>query len=276
MDIIKHEDFYDYVDIICELLNVKMTVKDLIRFNGIIDYDLSMFMLKYINHQNSYCRIIKSDDRLHKKCLYMHKALHRKCHRLKKTFYGVCHAGVGEYIVPVCYKDMVIGFLCIGSYQADAGTIMKRRKILDLKYGIDREYRRALEAAYGTLNNDVRHNCEIISKAFGMIAWYISNAFAQNIHKYEESVNIKDLKVDYAGNAILERLLDHIHTNFREQINAETLSELCKCSVSYINHIFKKSTGRNLRDYINQIRIIESAKLLAESKKIVSNNRSAG
>lgn len=67
------------------------------------------------------------------------------------------------------------------------------------------------------------------------------------------------------SNYIYGHILVYLRRNYAAKITLEDLAALCHCSKSYISHIFKKHSGLSVRAYINQIRLSEAKRLLADT-----------
>lgn len=60
----------------------------------------------------------------------------------------------------------------------------------------------------------------------------------------------------------LEPALIHMHANFRQNISACDLAELCGFSYSYFSRSFQRVMHRKIPDYLNSLRVAEAEKLL--------------
>lgn len=78
---------------------------------------------------------------------------------------------------------------------------------------------------------------------------------------------------DISGKQLYRRVKLHLRAHSRlfcaattaAKITLNDLAALCHCSKSYISHIFKKHSGLSVRAYINQIRLSEAKRLLADT-----------
>lgn len=67
-----------------------------------------------------------------------------------------------------------------------------------------------------------------------------------------------------SGENVLEEILYYIQNNYQENIKLESIAPLFGYNSSYIGKIFSKKLGINFNCYVDQIRIEESKKLLAQ------------
>jgi YesN/AraC family two-component response regulator len=77
---------------------------------------------------------------------------------------------------------------------------------------------------------------------------------------------------DINGNMlIVEKIIEHLQTNYFQTLNLQQLSMLFFLSPNYISRLFKEYTGQTLTDYMQSKRIEEACRLLKETdKKIVT------
>lgn len=59
----------------------------------------------------------------------------------------------------------------------------------------------------------------------------------------------------------------YINKHYREKIYSETIAEVLGISVGYLSRSFHKETGKRLQDYINEVRVENSANLLIYSEE---------
>ncbi len=84
----------------------------------------------------------------------------------------------------------------------------------------------------------------------------IANSF------YKTAFKLHDLQ---HGDA-LARAIRYMHQKYDTDISMESVSEIADLSYSYFSRVFKKEVGVNFNDYLNQIRIEKSKKLLAKGE----------
>lgn len=67
------------------------------------------------------------------------------------------------------------------------------------------------------------------------------------------------------SNYIYGHIIVYLRKNYASKITLERLAALCHCSKSYISHIFKKHSGLSISAYVNQLRLSEAKRLLADT-----------
>lgn len=63
----------------------------------------------------------------------------------------------------------------------------------------------------------------------------------------------------------MRQVLDYIHENYKEDLNAKSLSEILFLSPSYLSHEFKKTTGQSIGKYLEEVRLNQAERLLVKT-----------
>lgn len=83
------------------------------------------------------------------------------------------------------------------------------------------------------------------------------------------TVKLPDVESD--GNDIVSHITNYTKQHFAEKLTLEGITQDFHYSLPYISHMFKKQTGLTFRDFLQQIRIKESCRLLATTQEPVSS-----
>lgn len=67
----------------------------------------------------------------------------------------------------------------------------------------------------------------------------------------------------------IRQALEYVHEKYTECITIDAIADQIGISYSYLRRLYKESTGQNLSDYINQLRIQKAKKLLKETNYTV-------
>lgn len=264
METSKHGSLLNYLKFIESQYNVKICIND---FTGFIpsDKDLDKILQLFFAHTNEYCMYVKSDKTLMQKCQDMKKSIFEKCIKSKTPFYGVCHAGVGELIFPIFHGEKLLGILNVGVFKNDTLKQYYIKKICtnsNLDAGI------AL-SLYNSSIVDFTTEEASIRIILGFICDYLSNTYEKLSLDYHTKTLFKK-RNNSSEDFIISHCVQFIQENYKNDITVAMLKTICHCSDSYINHVFKKRSGKNIRQYINNLRINESIELLTTSKKNIS------
>ena len=64
---------------------------------------------------------------------------------------------------------------------------------------------------------------------------------------------------------IIERVKTYIHKNYKEKITLQDIAKSVYLHPAYVSDLFKKTTGQNISDYIQNIRIKQAKKLIKDT-----------
>lgn len=242
----------DYLKQISFDYGINICIND---FSGFIylDRELSELLQPFMIHGNPYCMMIKSDKSLWDKCQGMKKPIAEKCRAQKSTYYGMCHAGVEEYIIPILFNSQIIGTLNAGIFRVHNKAGEKSLKRISQCSSLEEAALKKLY--YSSLNSNVP-DIGKIDNLLGVAAEYISRIYYDFSLTYPELIN--NIRYNSSEDNILSHTLEYIKRNYKEQISVPDIACFCHCSVSYINHIFKKKMKVNINLYINRLRIEEA------------------
>lgn len=73
----------------------------------------------------------------------------------------------------------------------------------------------------------------------------------------EHPFNLKDSKTD-----IMQKSIEYMNINYKEKIDLESISNHIHLNAQYFSRVFKKEMGISCVDYLNQLRINNSCKML--------------
>ena len=71
-------------------------------------------------------------------------------------------------------------------------------------------------------------------------------------------------------NNIVEKAIEYIYDNYEKDITLESLSQHLHISKNHLSHIFIKNTGLKFTNFINNVRIDKSKKLINETNSSIS------
>lgn len=68
----------------------------------------------------------------------------------------------------------------------------------------------------------------------------------------------------------VHELLSYLNENFQKHISGESIEEELSCNFDYLNRVFKKSTGKTIFVYLNEIRLHHAMELLTTTSMKIS------
>ncbi|MDF2803047.1 MAG: DNA-binding protein AraC-type, partial [Anaerocolumna sp.] len=215
-----------------------------------LDKELTELLQPFMIHSNSYCMMVKSNKLLWNKCQEMKKPIAEKCRRLRGTFYGRCHAGVEEYILPIFSNDQLIGTVHAGVFSSYERNSV--RSVKEIARSARLNEHMLLELYHGAISSQVPE-VHKINSLLGIAAEYIRRIYDD--FTITNPKLFSHIRFNSGEDNILGHTLEFIKRNYKEQISVLEVANFCHCSVSYINHTFKRRMKVNIREYINRLRV---------------------
>lgn len=266
MSNLNYQVLAQYMEYLHEHFGVHICINDFVGFIP-LDKELDLVLQPYMAHTTPYCMYIKSFKELMPKCQNMKKGILARCLREEKHFCGVCHAGVEEIIFPIFYNKQLLGTVNVGIFNSKrdmSGKILTR---LSKKYTIELDKAFKLFALSVTDKPNEEKDLVI---SFNFLCSYLSNYFGKLSVDYHTSHLLKR-KHNSSEDFVLSHCIQYIKDNYKNLIDVSILKAQCHCSESFINHIFKKRTGKSVKAYVNALRLEEAKQLLTDTFESISS-----
>lgn len=256
-----------YLNFLLEKYNVQICIKDFYGFIP-INKELDEALQPFLAHTNPFCMYIKSEMASYHTCLRLIRKMYEKFESGHfEYFFGMCHAGLGEYVVPIQYKNMLFGSINAGFFQTN-------EKLSD--WCIHRACKGSQSLIYQTARTLYDYNItsaaispeELLPQLY-LLAEYLSHTY-EILEKTHPETATAYRYHNSNEDAILSHAFEYIRQNCLQHISVEELAKFCHCSVSYLSHIFKKRTSVNINTYINKVRIERSKNYLINSGDTVA------
>ncbi|MBR3967334.1 MAG: helix-turn-helix transcriptional regulator [Clostridia bacterium] len=212
---------------------------------------LTSELISFNIHDNSYCIYVKTFFGAQKHCIERQPKIGEKCKC--GSFGGVCYAGVKEYVYPIISREKTVGFICVSGYMTERpeGYIKRTSELFSIP---DENLR---EIYFSSLKRNMPKK-EDVDTLIRPLCDMLELAYL----KTEE--NIKD-EEDIIDSVV--RFIKQYHT---ENIGLEDICNHFSCSRSHISHLFKKKKGKNIREFICDLRIEDAKSLLKYSNLTVT------
>lgn len=252
-----HIEFINYLNFLQQHFNLTITIKMQKSWVDFQTKELQMALIPFMLHNNPYCSLIKSNKSLLRKCCSMGKYIEKKCIKDRAPFYGYCHACAGEFIMPVfAGGNELIGIMSAGNFQSNNPKSIRRIDKMNASGTFENGY---ILECYNKLPQTPPLSIDMLEKALGIAVKYLADLYSGPVtgnftHSYDEFHTNE--------NGILGKVLDIISKHSEQALSVPELASKCNCSVSFLNHLFKSSTGTNIRSYINWVRIEKARSLL--------------
>lgn len=256
----------NYLSYVRDKYNLHICIKDFCGFIP-INPQLDEVLRPFLAHTNPFCMYVKCDQDKYRVCLTMIKKMHNKCLKSCEPFYGMCHAGLGEYVIPIVLKDVVLGSLNLGFFQTN-----ERRTA----YCIERACRGSelIDAATAQklYNENIVTSCAEIDEVMlimKMLAEYLAHTYASMQATHHNVMQKRHY--NSSEDTIISHAIEHIETNCTQKIMVSDIAEICHCSETYLSRVFKKRIGVSLVIYINKVRVEHSKNHLLLTDKTISD-----
>lgn len=256
-----------YLHFLLENYHIQICIKDFYGFIP-INKELDEALQPFLAHTNPFCMYIKSEMSSYHTCLRMIRKMYEKFESGNfEYFYGVCHAGLGEYVIPIRHKNMLLGSINAGFFQTD-------EKLAD--WCIRHACKNSAVLSYQTART--LYDCHIASARIApeellpqlhLLAEYLGHTY-EILEKTHPETATAYRYHNSNEDAILSHAFEYIRLNCLQHISIEDLSKFCHCSVSYLSHIFKKRTSVSINTYINKVRIERSKNYLINSGETIA------
>lgn len=252
--------FSGYLEYLRRELGYQITIKDFVGFIPKNPAVAAVFGPGYI-HRSAFCMTVKSQPDLWDRCQQNTVRLRQKCGSCRYSFVGRCYCGICEVVVPVCFEDQAIATIGIGGFETDPAEAGRRIERTASQFGLDRARLQEQYLAGITVQNT---DIETIKMHGQVIAEYLLLHYQLLIARgtvIPHKIYVEDASRLY----ILTNAIEYIRQHFAEDIRVADVARFCQCSESYINHMFKRQMERNFSLYVNEVRIEEARRLLADS-----------
>ena len=175
----------------------------------------------------------------------------------------MCHCGVEEYILPITYKEKKIGFVSVSGYRQNADLALQKLFHASDKFQLNFSQMKQLYFEY--LNPNIPDQ-EFVFTLMAPLITMLEYLYVKQQELYQQF----DMEAHEESSVFLKALL-YMERYYREPVTLSRLCEFCHCSCSYMSHIFKQRTGKNINQYRNELRINEAKTLLRSTSLSVTD-----
>ena len=248
-----------------------VTIKDfynlMLKTNG-----TSELMRWFINHENEYCQLIKSNHVAFSHCVDIgNRGLCAKLKAMPQAsdgFVGTCYGGVREFVMPVYYENTVLGAVIVGSCKCGQARRQTTFDRLSEEFGFDRQ---ELEQCYDAHLREELEDLPLIRHEATLWAACIQALCERHLEKrlFEEAVRSAEGGHDPRGDKLNQAIL-YIKANLASRLTVEQVARNCYCSESTIAHLFKEELNVGVNAFIIGERIALAQRMLRHSDATVA------
>ena len=207
-------------------------------------------LLQYEVHLCSVCAYLKANAKTMGMCVKNKRKLHKK--RTDTPYYSCCFAGVEEFVFPVHARGMRIMCINISGYR----STLKKSGILKEK--IAQLCGDSFDELYGELNESPP-SLTAVSAAISPLIRSVLALYEQCLQKGENE-RLQD--------GLYCKMLVYVYDNYMYDISLTEIAQTLNYSESYLRHVFKKTSGVSLGEYINTLRLSSAAALLKKNLSV--------
>ncbi len=225
---------------------INKTLKD---FNSVTGINIRLLKddfstLGCVFEDNKYCLAIQNTEEGKEACYNSDIDLLQKCKKSRKIQMHVCHAGLIDIVVPIIYKEEIIGYILLGQLKRDNDFSSVEKYIS--KFSLNPE---EIKEYYTTLSLFEYDKIQSVAALVSMLVKYI--------------IIEKMLKLDF--NKVVESAEAFIEENLSKSLSIELISKSTHISKSVLYKNFRTVFNCTVSQYVNRKRVEKSVDLLLNS-----------
>ncbi|MBQ8510781.1 MAG: helix-turn-helix domain-containing protein [Clostridia bacterium] len=201
---------------------------------------------KFNDHAIPFCKLIKSSQPLWDKCIRCQRMVVGSLSRNPTPHFGTCCFGVEEFILPIFSEGVAVGFISVTGYTRDREETRRIAQYRLNQAGVELPGLEDPLALLKTTLPDPELLRRLLTPAADLVGFvYIRAKYRPHLTSFS-----------YNG------IVSFINANYMSPLSVPIIADYAHYSVSYINHIFKKTSGRSVSAYINEVRVRHAKELL--------------
>lgn len=122
----------------------------------------------------------------------------------------------------------------------------------------------------GLLENSMEHNTNQLENYKVSCSCRIMEALVEIAREAVSRNTIAQMPGVPASYRKVHLLLNYLNVHYREPVNSKIIEEMFSCNFDYLNRIFKKTIGRTIFVYLNEMRIHHARELLNTTSMKIS------
>lgn len=208
-------------------------------------------------HSCYFCSAAKTTTTGLKFCLKCKSYSIKKALQQKKMFTGICYLGISEIIEPVFWNDKLICIIYLGNLLLEENKHNTKAKIdkacsrTGVKEDLLLDSLKTTQCITTNLMEEYKEIVEILRNI-------ILNHLELGLRSPSKNPGLANKR-----NWIVESVKNHIFLYYNRDIHLSHLAKLYFIHPHYLCRLFKKETGMNFSDYINDTRIAHAKRLLS-------------
>ncbi len=225
---------------------------------------------------NSFCSHIRTIPEYEKLCEKCDSHGGLEAARSKEPFIYLCHANIIDFAVPIMVNDMYLGGIMAGQIRLDPSEGDVEIEQIYRQTNLEELFKSNpnLKADYDRLPIVSYHKIEATAKILQTICKYMvqnpGEKLLDELSTSSDAFQQVEKRSILAQEDLLKPAIHYIEAHYSEKISLKQLAHVCNVSESYFSRLFPKNYGKNVTQYIGDIRI-SKAKLLLSNPEMTVN-----
>lgn len=196
----------------------------------------------------TFCRTIKSTEKGKRACFLSDQKLCLECSKTNKPSKHICHAGLIDLAFPIKYKDTILGYIMFGQ--------------------ISDKSEKEMQYVINDLSANLGVDADILTEGYRQLIQYKEAAI-------DSAASILTLATRYLWlsdyiaidhNPLASEIDKYIQMHMSEKITVDSLCRAVKITKKHLYSIAHQNFGVPIGEYITNIRISESKRLLESTE----------
>ena len=219
-------------------------------------------------HSREFCNTAKTTPLGMRYCIRCKAFSIRKAIAFKKSYTGQCYLGLSEIVQPVFWNEKPLCIIYIGNMitKTTKKTITGKIKKISRKIHVKEDLLLRSLKTVEEINEETLNEYQNIAKIIEQIILLSTKEF-YNI-KVRPSLSPVATKTRHW---IIEAIINDIAVYYNREISLSDMARLYFVHPNYLCRLFRKETGVNFSEYLNQERIAKAKSLLEHTPEPITN-----
>lgn len=252
-----------FLDLVCARTNIHICIHDI---SGILRREALNIDRKYHTHTKPICDAAKSTAIGFDTCNSCKDASNRRAAD-GENFTRICPFGICEIIRPVIINEKTRCIIYLGNLSKEIGDSEKRAEKTCMELGI-----RSSDIIEELRNTELINTDNRDDSYYETLADFIRDFI---IELYGTSDTEQDSMIE-KRHWCVEKAEEYIRKNYENTMTLSSVAGLYFINEKYLGRVFKKQTGKTFHQYLTDVRLDNSIKLLSGNYSIIAVSHMCG
>lgn len=216
---------------------------------------------------SEFCQRVRNNPELKYLCEKCDSRGGLEAARLRSPYMYVCHMGIIDFAIPIIYNNLYIGAVMGGQVLFAPEEKANIERIVADQSNIF--FERDSASLYKDLPILKKSDMEANIRMINYICNYRLSGVLSSLNTSCNIPSASPFKRLNKSASIVQPAIAYIKENYAHEIKLQMVASLCDVSPSYFSKLFKKVMGKNLINFINDIRVEQGKNLLLTTNKAV-------